>query len=68
MVRISVEELRQLITQGARPVILDARSALARRQDPWHIHGAIAVDIAAPEAISARCRLTAMWWSTAVDQ
>ena len=50
MVRISVEELRQLITQGARPVILDARSALARRQDPRHIHGAIAVDIAAPEA------------------
>lgn len=50
MVRISVEELHQLITQGARPVILDARSALARRQDPRHIPGAIAVDIVAPEA------------------
>jgi len=50
MVRISVAELRQLITQGARPAILDARSALARRQDPRHIPGAIAVDIVAPEA------------------
>ncbi len=50
MVRIGVEELRQLITQGERPVILDARSALARRQDPRHIPGAIAVDMVAPEA------------------
>jgi membrane protein DedA with SNARE-associated domain len=50
MVRIGVEELRQLIAQGARPVILDARSALARRQDPRHIPGAIAVDIVSPEA------------------
>ena len=31
-------------------MILDARSALARRQDPRHIPGAIAVDIVAPEA------------------
>ena len=50
MVRIGVEELRQLIMQGERPVILDARSALARRQDPRHIPGAIAVDMVAPEA------------------
>jgi membrane protein DedA with SNARE-associated domain len=50
MVRIGVEELRQLITQGERPVILDARSALARRQDPRHIPGAIAVNMVAPEA------------------
>ncbi|MFN7086346.1 MAG: VTT domain-containing protein [Burkholderiales bacterium] len=49
MVRIDVEELQQLITQGARPAILDARSALARRQDPRHIPGAIPVDIAAPD-------------------
>ncbi|HSN38739.1 MAG TPA: VTT domain-containing protein [Burkholderiales bacterium] len=50
MVRISVEELHDLVAAGAQPVILDARSAMARRQDPRHIPGAIAVDIAAPEA------------------
>ncbi|MDP2241426.1 MAG: VTT domain-containing protein [Burkholderiales bacterium] len=50
MVRMSVEELHQLITQGAQPVILDARSSFSRRQDPRHIPGSIPVDIVAPEA------------------
>jgi membrane protein DedA with SNARE-associated domain len=49
MVRISVAELQQLITQGPQPVILDARSSFSRRQDPRYIPGAISVDLAAPE-------------------
>lgn len=49
MVKIGVDELHQLIAQGARPVILDARSEIARKFDPRRIPGAIAVDIAAPE-------------------
>jgi membrane protein DedA with SNARE-associated domain len=50
MVRISVGELRDLLQQGARPVVLDVRSAAARKLDPRRIPGAIAVDIAAPQA------------------
>lgn len=50
MVRMSVGELHQLITQGGQPVILDARSSFSRRQDPRHIPGAIPVDIDTPEA------------------
>jgi membrane protein DedA with SNARE-associated domain len=49
MVRISVDELHQLITQGAQLVILDARSPFSRRQDPRFIVGAIPVDLTAPE-------------------
>jgi membrane protein DedA with SNARE-associated domain len=50
MVRISVEELRDLLRQGAQPVVLDVRSAAARKLDPRRIPGAIPVDIAAPQA------------------
>lgn len=49
-VRMSVEELHQMISQGTLPVILDARSEFARKFDPRRIPGAIAVDITAPEA------------------
>ncbi len=49
MVRISVEELDWLMRNGGEPVILDARSATARRLDLRRIPGAIGVDIAAPE-------------------
>jgi hypothetical protein len=50
MVRISVGELRDLLRQGAKPIVLDVRSAAARKLDPRRIPGAIAVDIAAPQA------------------
>lgn len=48
-VRISVEELRQMLDEGAAPVILDVRSAAARKFDPRRIPGALAVDMIAPE-------------------
>jgi len=50
MVRISVEELRELMRQESRPVVLDVRSSAARKLDPRRIPGAIAVDIEAPQA------------------
>jgi membrane protein DedA with SNARE-associated domain len=49
MVRISVDELHELMHREQLPVILDARSAAARRLDPRRIPGAIPVDIGAPE-------------------
>ncbi len=49
MARITVDELKVLM-QGHEPVIvLDVRSSTARKVDPRHIPGAVAVDIAAPE-------------------
>lgn len=50
MVRMSVEELHQLVTQGEPPVILDARSSFLRRQDSRQIPGSIPVDITEPGA------------------
>jgi membrane protein DedA with SNARE-associated domain len=50
MVRITPAELMPLLRQGERPLILDVRSAAARRLDPRRIPGAIAVDLVAPEA------------------
>jgi membrane protein DedA with SNARE-associated domain len=50
MVRISVGELRDLLRQGAKPIVLDVRSAAARKLDPRRIPGAIFVDLAAPES------------------
>jgi len=50
MVRISVDELHELLQREAKPVVLDARSTAARKLDPRHIPGAIAVDMAAPQA------------------
>ncbi|MNC89099.1 hypothetical protein D3C83_49970 [compost metagenome] len=50
MVRINVGELRELMGQGAEVVVLDVRSAMARKLDPRRIPGAIWVDIAAPQA------------------
>jgi membrane protein DedA with SNARE-associated domain len=48
-VRIGVQELRQMMAQGGVTVILDVRSASARKFDPRRIPGAIAVDMIAPE-------------------
>lgn len=48
-VRISVDELHEAMQRRSPPVILDARSAAARKLDPRRIPGAIAVDVNAPE-------------------
>ena len=53
MVRITVAELRDLVARTPGPVVLDARSAAARRLDPRRIPGAIPVDIGAPRAALA---------------
>lgn len=50
-VRISVDELHELVEREEKPVILDARSAAARRLDPRRIPGALAVDINEPERV-----------------
>lgn len=47
-VRVSVEELKKMLQREVRPLILDARSALARKLDPRVIPGAVAVDIDDP--------------------
>jgi rhodanese-related sulfurtransferase len=39
--------------QKSKPVVLDARSAMARKLDPRRIPGAIAVDMAAPQTALA---------------
>jgi membrane protein DedA with SNARE-associated domain len=49
LARISVDELDELMQHEDRPVILDVRSQTARRLDPRHIPGAIAVDFNEPE-------------------
>jgi membrane protein DedA with SNARE-associated domain len=49
MVRVTVDELHELMQQETEPVILDVRSAAARRLDPRHIPGAIPVDLNAFE-------------------
>jgi rhodanese-related sulfurtransferase len=49
MARITAHELKTLM-QGNTPImVLDARSSTARKVDPRHIPGAVAVDITAPE-------------------
>jgi membrane protein DedA with SNARE-associated domain len=50
LVRISAAELRELLRDGEKPLILDVRSASARKLDPRRIPGAITVDIAVPQA------------------
>ena len=50
MVRVSAVELRELLEGDAKPIVLDVRSATARKLDPRRIPGAIWVDIAAPQA------------------
>jgi len=50
MVRISVDELRDLMRTDSRPLVLDVRSATARKLDPRRIPGAIAANIEAPQA------------------
>lgn len=49
MVRIGVPELRGLLNEGSKPLVLDVRSRTARKLDPRRIPGAVAVDIDTPE-------------------
>jgi membrane protein DedA with SNARE-associated domain len=49
MARITAHELKALMQDNAPLIVLDARSATARKVDPRHIPGAVAVDITAPE-------------------
>ncbi len=51
MARIQADELRELLRSGERPIVLDARSAAARRADPRRIPGAIPVDLSSGEAV-----------------
>jgi len=53
MVRVSVDELRDMMRQETKPVVLDVRSSMARSLDRRRIPGAIWVDIAAPQAVLA---------------
>lgn len=48
-VRVNAPQLRKLIDEGAPLVVLDARSHTARKLDPRHIPGAIAVNFAEAE-------------------
>ncbi len=53
MARIGAHELHGLMQTSSPPVVLDARSASARRADPRHIPGAIPVDIDMPQLTMA---------------
>jgi len=44
--RIGVDELRALMDEGRRPVIVDVRSPISRGLDPRFIPGALAMDAA----------------------
>ena len=48
-VRVSVRELREMMSGVNPPVVLDVRSATARKLDPRSVPGAIAVNIDVPE-------------------
>ncbi len=48
MVRITAHELRALKQRETPVVIRDVRSSIARKIDPRHIPGALAVNIATP--------------------
>ncbi len=44
-VRISVDDLRRLMDDGLDPLVVDVRSAVARKGDPRRIPGAIGLDM-----------------------
>jgi membrane protein DedA with SNARE-associated domain len=50
MARNGAAELRGLMQQEDKPVVIDARSGAARKLDPRRIPGAVCVNIDAPEA------------------
>jgi membrane protein DedA with SNARE-associated domain/rhodanese-related sulfurtransferase len=49
--RVTAEEVGQLILGPVKPVLLDARSAVARQLDGRHIPGALAVDVSALSSV-----------------
>ncbi len=51
MIRIRVGELRTMIDAGEEPIILDARSSLAREAEPRKIPGAIVIDLDTVEQV-----------------
>ena len=51
MARIGVDELWQLMQQGASPLVVDVRSGIARKLEPRGIPGALALEM---ESIGAR--------------
>jgi len=51
MIRINAGDLKKMIAEGHQPVILDARSALAREAEPRRIPGALAVELDSVESI-----------------
>ena len=51
MIRINAHDLNAMLQAGATPIILDARSPLAREAEPRRIPGAIAVQLDAVEKI-----------------
>lgn len=51
MIRITAADLRDIIKAGGQPLILDARSPLAREAEPRRIPGAISVDLDTVEQI-----------------
>ena len=53
MIRISPAELRGLIDRGDRPVIIDARSPLAREAEPRRIPGAVVAEFDRLETVLA---------------
>lgn len=53
MARIGAQELRELMAREPKPVVLDVRSAIARKLDPRRLPEAIAVDIDSPQAALA---------------
>lgn len=52
MVRISVADLRRMLDGGPQPVILDARSALAREAEPRRIPGALIIQLEAADGLA----------------
>lgn len=48
-VRVSVDDVLGMMTEGKPLVVLDARSNTARKADPRHIPGAVAVELSAIE-------------------
>lgn len=51
MIRITAVDLREMIEAGGQPLILDARSELAREAEPRRIPGAIEVDLDTVEQV-----------------
>jgi membrane protein DedA with SNARE-associated domain len=51
MIRISAHELNQMLRNGVQPLILDARSALAREFEPRRIPGAVPIELDSVEQV-----------------